>query len=748
MALQLTSYQETAVNELLKSVRKLLRQSDGRKIIFKAPTGSGKTIMVAEFLSQFADDKTHPPCAFIWTAPRQLHEQSKEKLEAYFENSRAMECRHFDDLTDKQIGENEILFFNWESIRQNNNIYIRENEQDNNLSNIIANTREAGREVILIIDESHFHAQADTSQNLITAIAPKLTIEVSATPVMSNPDSMVSVDIDDIKQEGLTGKAMIKKGVVLNEDFKNVISRGRAEVIKSELAKSTDDIVLREALKKREELVKLYKTLHLGINPLVLIQLPDRRGQADEDRQAMIVRTLNDKHGINTENGKLAIYLSEDKKNLENITRNESEVEVLIFKQAIALGWDCPRAQVLVLFREWSSPVFSIQTIGRIMRMPEPEESYYDEDTLNYAYVYTNIDDIEIKDDIGRNYMVIHTSKRIPKYEPIKLPSVHSKRHREQTRLSPLFTRLFLEAATTAELGENIETKGQHVHPSFISDWKTGNIDLIAGTHLQSNTELDTASDMDLQRLFDYFVRKNLSPFHPEDRSVGRVKEGIYQFFGKHMKLDRVKDFQTIINIVLSEDNRERFANVIDTAKHSYIAHIEKQDKELVEEVWDVPEKIVYGEGYVETEAKKSVMQPFHSDESWKSETKFCAFLETPRSEVSWWLKNGSRDATFFAVPYSVGKDKAPFYVDFVVLMKDGTIGLFDPHGIHLADFAAKSDGLQLYVSGLKKKGHKAIGGIVANTDPRNYTGRWMLYTGKGKDAHEGSWDGWVQLEI
>ena len=115
---------------------------------------------------------------------------------------------------------------------------------------------------------------------------------------------------------------------------------------------------------------------------------------------------------------------------------------------------------------------------------------------------------------------------------------------------------------------------------------------------------------------------------------------------------------------------------------------------------------------------------------------------------MSWWFKNGSRDATFFAVPYSVGKDKAPFYVDFVVLMKDGTIGLFDPHGIHLADFAAKSDGLRLYVSGLKKKGHKAIGGIVANTDPRNYTGRWMLYTGQGKDAHEGNWDGWVQLEM
>lgn len=746
MAFELTSYQDSAVSELLTSIRKLLRQSDGKKLVFKAPTGSGKTIMMAEALARFADDNTHPPCAFIWAAPRQLHEQSKEKLETFFENSRAMECRSFEDLNDNQIGENEILFFNWESIRQNSNIYIRENEQDNNLSSVIKNTKDAGRKIILVIDESHFHAQADTSQNLISAISPTLTVEVSATPVLNNPDAMVSVDIDDIKQEGVSGKAMIKKGVVLNEDFKNVISRG--EVIKSELAKSTDDIVLREALKKREQLAREYEKANININPLVLIQLPDRRGQGDDDRQETIVRTLKDKHGISTSNGKLAIYLSEDKTNLENITRNDGEIEVLIFKQAISLGWDCPRAQVLVLFREWSSPVFSIQTIGRIMRMPEPEQSYYDVDLLNYAYVYTNIDNIEIKEDIGRNYVVVHTSKRISKYEPVNLPSVHSKRHREQTRLSPLFTRLFLEAAAAYGLDKKIKSKGQRVHTAFISDWKTENIDAIAGTHIQANVAVNMTSDMDLQRLFDYFIRKNLTPFYPEDRSVGRVKEGLYQFFYKNLGMERVEDFQNIINTTLSEDNRQHFASVIDAAKQAYLATIEQKDNELVEEKWNVPERVVYGDGYIETPTKKSVVQPFFSDESWQTEAKFIEFLETPNNGVVWWFKNGTRDATFFAAPYMNGKYEAPFYVDFVVMLKDGTIGLFDPHGIHLADFADKSDGLRVHVSNSKKSAQKIIGGIVANTDPRHYSGRWMVYMGKGKNAIENDWTDWMQLEL
>lgn len=743
MTFQLTKYQDDAASELLQDAKQLLRQTDNKKLVFKAPTGSGKTITVAEFLTRFADDRDHPPCAFIWAAPRQLHEQSKEKIETYFVNSRAMECSFFEDLNDRQINENEVLFFNWESIRQNNNIVIRENEQDNNLSNIIERTREAGRVVVLVIDESHFHAQAETSQNLIAAISPSLTVEVSATPVMENPDKMVSIDIADVKAE-----EMIKKAVILNEDFKSILHLGRTETVKSELAESTDETTLFEALKKREVLIQAYKSENVAVNPLLLIQLPDRRGQADEDRQTMIVRTLKDKHNISVENGKLAIYLSENKENLENLTRNDSEVDVLIFKQAIALGWDCPRAHILVLFREWHSPMFSIQTLGRIMRVSEPESGYYDNDALNYAYVYTNIDDIEIKEDIGHGYVVIHTSKRIVEYNPIALPSVHRKRHREQTRLSPLFTKLFLEETRTYKLDEKIEMKGQRVHPAFISDWKTENIDTVAGEHIRADVRIDEASDRDLQRLLDYFARRNLSPFHPEDRSVGRLKESIYQFFSKQLEMTRTDHFRDIINIVLSEDNRPHFEAVIESAKRAYIAVTKKREKEIIEDVWKVPERLHFGERYVQKEVEKSVMEPFFSNERWQSEKAFIDFLESPRNGVLWWFKNGDQDAIFFAVPYKTGDDWSPFYVDFVVMMKDGSIGLFDPHGIHLADFAAKSDGLRAYIAGLKKKGTKVFGGIVANTDPRHFTGQWMVYEGDGKDAGEGNWENWTRLEF
>ncbi len=63
--------------------------------------------------------------------------------------------------------------------------------------------------------------------------------------------------------------------------------------------------------------------------------------------------------------------------------------EVLLFKQAIALGWDCPRASVLLIFRELQSMTFTTQTVGRILRMPE--QRFYRDDRLNYGYVYTNL---------------------------------------------------------------------------------------------------------------------------------------------------------------------------------------------------------------------------------------------------------------------------------------------------------------------------------------------------------------------
>ncbi len=743
--MQLKIYQQNAIDELLTKSKKLLSLAGNKKLVFKAPTGSGKTIMMAEFLKRLVDDReVRQSLGFIWTAPRHLHIQSREKLENYFETSRALKCSFFEDLDDRKIGENEILFFNWESINKKNAIYIRDNEQDFNLSKVLERTKEDGREIILIIDEAHYTATSEISQGLIQMIEPKLTIEVSATPFLREPDEMVSVPLELVKAEG-----MVKKAIILNDEFINLIKKGKIE---SKLSGSSDELVIDAALKKREELLRAYQKEGAKINPLVLIQLPDKIGQAEDEHKNLVLRILKDKYKISTDNGRLAIWLSGEHINKEEVEKPDSEVEVLIFKQAIALGWDCPRAQILVLFRQWHSPIFSIQTVGRIMRMPEPDKGHYENEILNYGYVYTNLSDIEVKEDLAGGYLAIYTSQRIPDYQPINLLSCYSVRHREKTRLSPLFIQIFLDIAKEYNLKKKIDEKSKRTDIKVFSDWKAEDIDVLAGQVLVGDRPIKM-NNYDFQRLFDFFVRRSLREgevsLYPEDRSVDKIKQSIYKFFENEFKMKRGEDEDEVIKIVLSDKNIKHFVSVIDKAKSEYVKEVSRREPEIkFEENWNIPEKIEYWGEYEKEDRKKSVTQPFYGKYDSRLEKVFVEYLENSE-KVVWWFKNEDRDRKFFAIPYLINEETKPFYVDFIAKLRDGRIGLFDTKtGLTKQIAAPKIDGLYKYIQQENKKGKKLFGGIVTNTDPQNYRGRWVYFNKTSKDFKDNSFENWIDLVL
>ncbi len=740
--MDLKKYQIDAVKKLLSRSKELIEQNGVKKIIFKAPTGSGKTIMTAELLKQIVNDKDLATAmAFIWTAPRKLHLQSKQKLEKYYEETRALECSDFEELTDNLIAEKEILFLNWESInKKDKNTIVKENEREFYLSKVVENTKAQDRIIILIIDESHHHATSEISQGLINDIAPKLTIEVSATPIIQDPDDIVSVPLEEVKLAG-----MIKKSVVLNPNFRNVLS---GDILSTSLANGTEAMVLAEALKKRAEIVKLYSEEGANVNPLLLIQLPDRKTEQEEILKDEVTRILKDEYSITVENGKLAIYLSEEKENLANIARNDNETEVLIFKQAIALGWDCPRAQILVLFRDWKSLIFSVQTVGRIMRMPEPSQGHYRTEALNHGYIYTNLANIEINEDVARNYVTIYTSKRIEGYTTLNLDSVFRLRQREKTRLSPLFVQLFLQEANNYNLASKIDINPHQLELSLISDYEAEGVDRLARQHITGEVKINPQSETDLQKLLDYFVRNNLSPYYPEDRSIGRVKEAIYYYFHQRHGIDYAENFLHIVNVVLNPNNIKHFINVLDSTKERYKRETEQRIVDLQDvEGWEIPEAINYGGNYTEIKVNKSAMKPFYSDNRWKPEAAFIQFLDEAE-QVEWWFKNGDQDSIYFAVSYVEEGETKPFFVDFIIRYKNGLLGLFDTKsGRTISDAKGRSDGLQKYISDYKGK-TKFIGGIVTNTDPRNFTGRWMLFRGKGSEIRSDDFSNWELFEV
>lgn len=739
-------YQENAVQELVDKTNKCLTLTGGKTIVFKAPTGSGKTVMMAEFLRNFVhyrtDDKTF---SFIWAAPRSLHTQSKEKLEKLYYDSKALKCSFFEDLTDRMIGENEILFLNWEKINQEDNIYVRENEQEFNLENVILRTKDEGRILVLIIDESHHTAGADNTRNLIYLINAQLTVEVSATPKIAGDETVT------VHREHVIAEEMIKKQIAINPDAENVIKGTTIEGFQIETSDkdTTNELLIKMALAKREQLKKFYEQEGSDVNPLLIIQLPDKR--ADVDLKDEIISILEDNHKITVNNGKLAIYLSEDKENLSTITKNNSPVEVMIFKMAIALGWDCPRASILALFRDWHSIVFSIQTVGRIMRMPELR--HFDIDDLNIGYIYTNLGDIKIHQDIADGYATIFHSKRKDIYKNIGLKSCHSKRQRERTRLSPLFLKHFKEAADQLDLKNTITKDLKDITQKLITDGIVENIDE-EFEHLQS-TNLDLfekhtgstvqkkLNEKEIQKMFDNFIIESLAPLYPESRSVGRLKESIYRFFISEFPMEFQYGGLNSQLVVMNPNNQQKFKNVINQAKQTYLEELEKKEKELIfDENWEVPFSMNYSGDFEKKSNNLSIMEPFYQNKNASNpEKRFVEFLDQKEDEIEWWYKNGERDGIFFAVPYEMNGDQTPFYVDWIVKYKDGRIGLFDTKaGITAKDAKEKAEGLARYIITENQNIKNLFGGIVIEKDGSFWYNNQEIYHYDEKRLAELGW--------
>ncbi|MCS7258446.1 MAG: hypothetical protein NZ601_03645, partial [candidate division WOR-3 bacterium] len=174
-------------------------------------------------------------------------------------------------------------------------------------------------------------------------------------------------------------------------------------------------------------------------------------------------------------------------------------------------------------------------------------------------------------------------------------------------------------------------------------------------------------------------MRKNLTPFYPEDRSVGRVKSAIYEFFKSELKMDDVENWANIVKITLSDKNAQHIINVLNMTKEEYQKQVSERMPELVfVKDWNVPKSITYGQNYRLDEKKLSVMQPYYTSGESKPERAFIELLEKS-DKIEWWFRNGDREATYFAVPYAEENGiLKPFYIDFIVKFKDGSIGLFD----------------------------------------------------------------------
>ncbi len=727
----LKSYQQEAVDDLIKSTYSLLRTPGGRlKMIFDAPTGAGKTVTMAAFINKFCEelpdkiDLEQKQVAFVWIAPNQLHLQSFDSLKSYFSELRSVKPIRFEDITDRRLKAGEVLFLNWQSINKESNLFIKDNENDQTIIGYINNSRLHNIEIILILDEAHlFASKGKAAQEFMQSIYAKIEIEVSATPMFrQSAKKSVQITRHEVIEAG-----MIKKGVVLNPLLNS----------HEQNQKSLNQILLEQALAKKKQLENGYKKLGININPLLLIQLPnDSKSETVIDLKVVdeITSLLKIKN-ITEENHRLATWLSSKKVNLDFIEKPDSMVDVLLFKQAIALGWDCPRAAVLLIFREIKEETFTIQTVGRILRMPE--QKHYQDLSLNYGYVFTNLsrDVINIvKDDM--DYIVQNKAIRSNGYKPIGLNSFFINTRLERNRLSSKFRRCLYDAADELfDLATNPEVSGTEsifiynerrfkecfieldVNNIEISIPKNVNLSPDIGVTYVEQVERFAKTKSELDILFRQFCRNHVGKYAKVDSSPV-LELALKLFFEDYLG---ASEFQAI-KIILYDQNRPRFVDLIDRAidKHEYLLKQKaSQASKLIEESkWDVPVERIYNEFYREQSALTHALQPFYEFiNTSKTEKEFVDYLETNREYISWWYKNGVRNKEDFAITY-IGADNIikGFYVDFVIMLKNGLIALFDTKTPDSdSDFCGKHNALIQYVRENTTPEKPIIGGIIVS---------------------------------
>ena len=382
-------YQVNAIEQLVKSVSELLDKDASNKVcVFQSPTGSGKTVMVAKFIEEIITDLPDKDLCFLWVSigKGDLHKQSKKSLEKIFDGSPIVNLLEDEFFGSKNyVEQNEVVVVNWEKLYSKystgenkgewKNKVMREGEGINFIE-VLENTRER-RKIILIIDESHYASDAQRTSELRKIINADVTLEMSATPkiqptgqdIAKGTARFVYVDPKDVIEEG-----MIKKELIINENIDKLVDD----------EKTSQEVIILAAYNKRIELKEAFTKAGSSINPLCLIQLPN--AEAGVAKKEVIEAFLADK-GITESNGKLAIWLSEDKSDgLDEISDFESKIEFLLFKQAIDTGWDCPRAHILVKLRDIQSFTFEVQTVGRILRMPQ--QMHYDDENLNTGFIF------------------------------------------------------------------------------------------------------------------------------------------------------------------------------------------------------------------------------------------------------------------------------------------------------------------------------------------------------------------------
>jgi len=375
-------YQNDAVNnalDIFRHAESQLQQVDSAQdqravtahngcVLLEAPTGAGKTLMAGNIAEQFSrpDHRHNAKLVWFWFTPfANLVEQAKNALKRDFSGLAIRDLNTERKAYSANSGD--VFVTTWASVAARN-AQTRKLRKNGDLSlaldDFIPELRSAGFRIGVVVDEAHHSfTKATEAVNFYRDILhPDFTLLITATPDDADVETFkkaaglavvhrIQVSRQHAVDAGLIKEAVKSVAYLLADDQKQLVN--------------LHSTALEDGWRTHQMITAQLQQAHIKLTPLMLVQVGNT-GKAGESAIAEAKQHLLDL-GVAEET--IAWYTADEPNDDLLTVAQDASKQVLIFKVAVALGFDAPRAFTLVSLRGAKSTDFGIQVVGRILRV-------------------------------------------------------------------------------------------------------------------------------------------------------------------------------------------------------------------------------------------------------------------------------------------------------------------------------------------------------------------------------------------